>query len=397
MNILIIGKYPPIQGGVSSQTYWLAKGLGEKGHRVYVVSNCWEVEQTFREDLKDDDLSLLEPKNVHLFSTTPGFRSAIPYSRSYESRLMSMALDVIQEHDIQIIYSHYLLPYGVAALMAKKITGIPWVVQHAGSDIGRLIFHSQLKSIFLECFRNADRTIGYANTRQRFIENGLSLGPIVNVRRAIDISTFHPSAAPFDFSPYGIPKGSSIFTYFGKISRLKKTDEFLEAAAAIKEEDFSLVFVTESGKNLEELKKKAQVLGMGEKCVFLPFQPPWKIPGIMKASTCIVCPESDEEPYLPKGTHGPQIAREAMAVGKPVIIGRGVKEKGYYTLTKENEDILVVDPMNRKEFAEKLRYVMGHGEEMDALGKNARKLSEKQEDFEGYVSSMEGLFSSLAR
>src|SRR3989338_7466171 len=285
MNILIIGKYPPIQGGVSSQTYWLAKGLGEKGHRVYVVSNCWEVEQTFREDLKDDDLSLLEPKNVHLFSTTPGFRSAIPYSRSYESRLMSMALDVIQEHDIQIIYSHYLLPYGVAALMAKKLTGIPWAVQHAGSDIGRLIFNSQLKNIFLECFRNADKTIGYANTRQKFIENGISLETLVHIRRAIDTSVFHQEAEEFDFSLHGISGDTPIFTYFGKISALKKTNEYLDAASQIKNENFALVFVTETGKNKEKLESYAASIGIREKCLFLPFQPPWKIPGIMKAST----------------------------------------------------------------------------------------------------------------
>ncbi|MBI2654760.1 hypothetical protein HYX02_08215 [Candidatus Woesearchaeota archaeon] len=51
MNLLFISKYPPIEGGVSAQTYWLAKALGEKGHKVYVVSNCWEVEQRYREQI----------------------------------------------------------------------------------------------------------------------------------------------------------------------------------------------------------------------------------------------------------------------------------------------------------------------------------------------------------
>lgn len=38
MNILVISKYPPIEGGVSSQTYWLAKApagkVPEKGLNI---------------------------------------------------------------------------------------------------------------------------------------------------------------------------------------------------------------------------------------------------------------------------------------------------------------------------------------------------------------------------
>ena len=67
MNILMISKYPPIEGGVSSDNYWHAKGLGEKGHRVYVVTNSYEVEPEYRESLRPNDKHLFEPKNVKVF------------------------------------------------------------------------------------------------------------------------------------------------------------------------------------------------------------------------------------------------------------------------------------------------------------------------------------------
>jgi hypothetical protein len=44
MRICFIGKYPPIQGGVSAQTYWAVRGLAERGHEVCVVTNADEVE-----------------------------------------------------------------------------------------------------------------------------------------------------------------------------------------------------------------------------------------------------------------------------------------------------------------------------------------------------------------
>ena len=395
MNLLFISKYPPIEGGVSAQTYWLAKALGEKGHKVYVASNCWEVEPRYREQIGEKELHLLEPKNVELFSTSPDFRSSIPFSRYYESRIASMALDLIGKYDIGIIYSHYLLPYGVSALMLKKLASRPWVLQHAGSDITRLFSFPQLKSIFIECLNNADRVIGYANTREKMVEHNLDLSKLVYVPKSINLEEFNPNVAPFDFIKYGIEKETAVFTYFGKISGLKKTYEFINAAAEIKNEDFKIVFLTEAGNSAEELKEHAKKIGISDKLVFMPFMPPWKIPSIMKASTCIVCPESEESPYLPKGTHGPQIAREAMAVGKPVIIGKGVKEKGIYKNTAEKHNILVVDSTNKEDFSNTLKFVINNKEKAEEIGGNARKFAEANENFEKYISSMESLFNSL--
>ena len=395
MNLLFISKYPPIEGGVSAQTYWLAKALGEKGHKVYVISNCWEIESRYREHIEENELHLLEPKNVELFSTSPEFRPSIPFSRYYESRLASMALDAIKKYSIDAVYSHYLLPYGVSALMLKKLAGKPWVLQHAGSDITRLFSFPQLKSIFVECFNNADKAIGYANTRQKFIENNIDTSKLVHIGRSINIDEFNPNIKPFDFSKYGIKNDTTIFTYFGKISGLKKTYEFVNAASEIKNEDFKIIFVAEMGENAEKLKEHAKNLGILEKCTFMPFMPPWKIPSIIKASTCIVCPESEETPYLPKGTHGPQIAREAMAIGKPVIIGKGVKEKGIYKSTTENHDILVVDSADKGDFSSMLKFVISNKEKTEEIGKNARRFAEANEKFDAYISSMENLFGSL--
>ena len=61
MNFLFISKFPPIQGGVSAQSYWTVKYLLEKGHTVYVLTNAAEIEANFKifdveslyEDLKD--------------------------------------------------------------------------------------------------------------------------------------------------------------------------------------------------------------------------------------------------------------------------------------------------------------------------------------------------------
>lgn len=55
MNICFLTKYPPIQGGVSMHCYWAARGLAEQGHRVFVVTNADEVEETFRIRIPEAD------------------------------------------------------------------------------------------------------------------------------------------------------------------------------------------------------------------------------------------------------------------------------------------------------------------------------------------------------
>jgi hypothetical protein len=48
LRICIIGKFPPIQGGVSMRTYWSAHGLAALGHEIHVVTNAKEAVAPFR-------------------------------------------------------------------------------------------------------------------------------------------------------------------------------------------------------------------------------------------------------------------------------------------------------------------------------------------------------------
>lgn len=53
-RICVVGKYPPIQGGVSAQCYLMCRWLAERGHEVDVVTNADEVEECYR--LRTDEI-----------------------------------------------------------------------------------------------------------------------------------------------------------------------------------------------------------------------------------------------------------------------------------------------------------------------------------------------------
>lgn len=396
MKICVISKYPPIEGGVSSETYWMCKALGERGHEVFVVTNAWEVERDYREQIKKDELPLLEPKNVTVFSTVNDFRSPILKSDYYGEKLMNLAVDVIRSKKVDLVYSHYILPYGIAGFVSKTITNKPSILRHAGSDIGRLYWSRFLKTIFLEALKSADKVIGGKNIYKIFEKHNMDTSKISRVSWSPNPEYFNPHIKPFDLSPYVKDADMPIFSYFGKVSELKKTYAFADAASKIKDKKFMLLFIIGDGDEAQKFKKYVSSLGLRDKCVFLPFQPPWKIPSIMKASTCVVSPESEEAPVLKKGSHYPKVVHEAMACGKFAIMGEGVSKKGAYAQLVNNENILIVNPHNVNEFKEKLEYVIDNPSVIEKVSKNAYEFSKGFENFDDYISCVESLICSVA-
>src|SRR4029078_13464547 len=71
----------------------------------------------------------------------------IPMSSPSGSKLASIAAGVHAAHPFDVIFSHYLEPYGVAGHLAAQMTGAPHVVRMAGSDAGRLWHHTQLEAL----------------------------------------------------------------------------------------------------------------------------------------------------------------------------------------------------------------------------------------------------------
>ena len=150
MRVLIIGKYPPLQGGVSAQTYWTARALANRGYDVDVITNATEAPQGLRAILDGDAEQWCSGSvghgrvRVHL---TEGLarNSYLPWSNPFASKLFGRALDVIGPDGCDGILGWYLEPFGLVAAMAGMATGSPVVLRHAGSDLGRLAHHSDLR------------------------------------------------------------------------------------------------------------------------------------------------------------------------------------------------------------------------------------------------------------
>lgn len=394
MRICLISKYPPIEGGESSKAYWLARGLGEKGHEVHVVTNAWEVESKYREKLEVDDLKQLHPKNVSIHNTNPFVDPFfIPYTKPYTEKIASLTVDIIREYNLQLIDSWYILPYAISGYIAKTITGRPQILRHAGSDITRLFNSPYLNTLFIEIFKRVDKIVTYPSGKSFFENLGIPEDKIFLNKVSVDTNAFSPNADAFDLTKYtdkniNVP----ILTYIGKVGITKGIFELTQALSNIKEE-FILLLVCGGESNNQRLKLDIENKRVGNKTIILHFVPPWKIPSIMKISTCIVIPERD----FPILTHTPILPREAMSVGRCTMLSEELynKNKGVYPELENGVHTVVVNPKNIDDFKNKLIKIIKNPHYAEEVGKNARKLTEKYENFDNYIKLVEELYKNI--
>lgn len=386
MKICIIGKYPPIEGGTSSKVYWLSKALGERKHEIHIVTNALEVEDEYREILGINDPNY-SPKNVYVHSTDPSPTiqanpSHIPFSKMYCEKLASLAIKVIEEYNLEIIDSWYLIPYCVSGFLAKSFTKIPQVIRYGGSDLQRLYPSPYLNNLLDKIIKTANPTI-------------TNLIPMQKV--TVDSQTFRPNVTPIDLSSYAPNQKYSsdvpIVTYIGKITyhfETKGLCELLEACSKINKD--YLLLVVANGKKLNEFKKLVKNANLMEKTIFLNFVPPWQIPSILQVSTCIVALEKINSPILKY--HTPTLPAEALAIGKCVLMSEALHEKNPYNKLENEKEILTVDPNNTKQIREILERLIKNPEIANNIGLGGYKTFSKFNQFNKYIEKTIELYKS---
>ncbi len=395
MRICIVSKYPPIEGGVSARVYWLAKALGEHGHEVHIVTNALEVEDEYKEQIDNNDQKY-SPQNVYVHSITPEMNPwHIPFSKAYAERIANIAIEIIEKYDIPIIDTYYILPYAISGFIAKSITGRPQILRHAGNDIDKLFSSDAYETLFKSIFKKVDKIITIPQFKKMFLSLGVKESVLdFNDHASVDTNAFKSEVATFPLSDYidnDIPE-CPIITYIGKINYYWQTKGLYELIEAVKniKTDFRLLFIA-NGKGLIEFKNLIKENNLEDKSIFIDFIPPWKVPSVIKLSTCVVIPERE----FPIPNHMPILPREVMAVGKCLIISRELYNKKCYGNLIDGENVLVVDPKKLGQFSAIMKGIIQYPEKALRIGETAYQHSIQFENFNEYVNSTIECYRSL--
>jgi glycosyltransferase involved in cell wall biosynthesis len=416
MRICIVGKYPPIQGGVSAHTYWLAQTLAALGHEVHVVTNANEVEPRFRVWMRPEDWRRCESDHpsggfvrVHWTDAELDRQRHIPWSNPFVTKLASAAARAVRDRDLELIFSYYLEPYGVAGHLSASMTGRPHVTRLAGSDFGRLRKLAQFQPLYDHVLSSAARVaiggVGRDELAGCRIEDPVDdhplpegvFGPegeVLDVQALAAEVAAQPDAAPLRIGA-GLDAGPYLGIY-GKISEPKGTFDLLPALAALRRRgrEFHLLAMAHGWGGLEERFHEAiRELGLDDCVTQLPFLPPWRVPAFARRCQAVCFLERD----FPIAGHVPAVPREVLASGRCLVasapILRSQSQAG--RLVHLYNCIAVKDVRNVDELAAQLEVALGDPHTAGRIGALGHHYSRRREQAHAFPRNYERLFADV--
>lgn len=356
MRICLIGKFPPIQGGVSMRTYWAAHALAARGHEIHVVTNAKEVRPPFRMHMREQDWQCCEATygsgSVTVHWTDPVDRSQayIPMASPFVSKLAGIALRLHSEQPFDVIHSFYLEPYGIAGHLAAQSAGVPHVVRTAGSDAGHLWRHPQLQALYDHVLCSAAGVITGNVVAARAIQRGVGADRIAFAGGVIvPENVFAPVGPSLDLAALRSEVASDPdlrdllwgeftgdrphFGVYGKLGESKGSFALLAALRQLKAAglDVGLVALAHGPPAVEDrFRAQAREFGLVDRILQLPFLPHWRVPEFIRSCLAICCLEQD----FPIRFHSPIVLREVLLCGTCLVAATEVIRKlpGYSKL-----------------------------------------------------------------
>lgn len=205
MNVLLIGKIPPCQGGVASKFHWLFSALSEKyDFRFQAITIAKKPYVTPTPENAVQNVHVIDADNASI----PWF---IPKSDLFVDQMVSIALKLSSNTRFDLVICNYMEPYLAATFIISKILSLPYHVYPAGSDTHKFLTLQQTSKALAAYLEHADRIFLPVEKRKLFLQRM----PSIPERRVWQVKRYVPDPTIFSWHP---PQGNSLL-FCGKINK----------------------------------------------------------------------------------------------------------------------------------------------------------------------------------
>jgi glycosyltransferase involved in cell wall biosynthesis len=267
-KIVCISKYPPLQGGIAARTYWLTKALAERGHEMHVVTDAIDASPEYTMSRCDEPAS---SPNLFVYRPDVEIPWHIPEDRHRALNLLDTAVRVINEVQPDIIDTGYMVPYGIVGSLASRMTGVPFVLRHGGSDVAKFLSQNVWPTLFQKMFKAATLTItdqAALQTIRKSASNLVSALPYVP-----DPNVFNPSGRSTNAPPVLAIVGKT--NYHWRHKGWHRVARIMNALGR----DFRYLIVSQ-GKGLADFKAFMMENWSVDAIDWESFVPPWNMPSL---------------------------------------------------------------------------------------------------------------------
>lgn len=226
MNIVIVCY--PTYGGSGVLATELGKALSDKGHNIHFIT----YQQPVRLDGFHPNIFYHEVRvpTYPLFDFPP-----------YETALASTMVDVVNNHDIDILHVHYAIPHAAAAYMAKQILAkqnkkIPFITTLHGTDITLVGRDKTYSPVVTFSMVESDALTAVSNNLKEETYKYFSIDKEIEViYNFVDVERFHRKPVNA-FKELMAPNGERIIAHASNFRKVKRVEDVLKTFLLIHKE-----------------------------------------------------------------------------------------------------------------------------------------------------------------
>src|ERR1044072_9235248 len=209
----------PTDGGSGVLATELGKALADKGHHVHFITYQQPVRlNVFSANIFYHEVSV---PTYPLFDFPP-----------YELALASTMVDVIQNHNLDLLHVHYAIPHASAAYMAKQIilkTGrnIPFITTLHGTDITLVGKDKTYEPVVTFSINESDAITAVSNNlREETYKSFAIEKEILVIPNFVDIQRFHQTDKDH-FKKMLAPNGERILAHVSNFRKVKRVEDVI--------------------------------------------------------------------------------------------------------------------------------------------------------------------------
>jgi glycosyltransferase involved in cell wall biosynthesis len=390
VKILILHQhFKTPQSGGAIRSYYLAKALKDRGHRVVVITGDNE------NKAKQETVEGIE---VHYLP--------IPYDNRFEFyargwsfiKYISMSIrEAGKFKDFDCCYAISVpLTIGIAAMRIKSRHKIPFIFEVGDlwpdapvqmRFIKNYFFKKFLYSLEKRIYRSAQSIVALSPSIKSIIEKKVPGKPVTMISNMADTGFYKPEQKKSELEKKFGVEGKFVVSYIGALGIANGLDYFLDCARASQKANLPIQFLLcgdgAMREYLESTSKKLQLQNFS----VLPFKNREGVKEVMNVTDAsFICYKP--VPILETGS--PNKFFDGLAAGKMIIVNFGgwIKKD-----IEENGCGFYVDPGHPTDFVKKIKPVLNDSKKRDAYQTASRVLAERKYSRQLLTESWVKIFS----
>ena len=399
---MVTTSYPRFAGDtVGTFMEPIARGVAELGHDVHVVAP-WH--PLVRRPAREGGVTF------HFFRYAPlprlnvfGYASAMKADVTLRTSALLVAplavaaawatvRRVVRQSRASIIHGHWVVPGGAIATVAAP--RLPCVVSLHGSDLYVAERYAVARGAARVALRRAAWiTACSEDLRRRAVALGAPSDRSDVVPYGVDVTRFRPDAAAARAARarLRLDPTDPLIVAVGRLVRKKGFEYLLDAAGCLGGRWPRLqIAIAGDGDLADELRKRAEERGLGERARFLGDVPRNDVPGLLATANLVVVPSVRDDRGNVDGL--PNVVLEALASGTAVV---ATPAGGITSVAHDGRTAAIVPERDVEALAAKIDDLLRHPDRRRKLGEAARHAMTREHTWDHVAARLDEIYGRV--